>query len=426
MSSTIRTSTSATSQSPVLDQLRSSSDRSSSDVVKTPPSTVQIQTRSSGLHSVTEETADDNFVYTFPGAESRNGELNQSGTDGRSCDQALGDMCTLHVKDQLGDVNQAVIDQETGKPTAAVGNDLPGKPLGRSSPSMEQNGKEDGIMDHSKSIGEEPSSDGGPTSAGEPGATVELHLEPGSPTAEPTQRLQESYLDERDLGASASTSAAKESQKSTVSNAFSTADSGFYTNQTASGIRSTITSQFIVGALSVGSEMDRCVCDEDLPSVAPPSPPQRERRHSTPSVFTSGITGETEAQPRPKPEAPPVTEKETKAQNRLEAVTNVGKGKRRYTAPQISLRGSSTPEDSRARYNWSPRLGGGMSPAYDSLAISYQGGSSEEEPVFEVWSASSDAHHSIATVIEYNGKFTSVEVSAGLSYDKLMQWVPGI
>ena len=49
---------------------------------------------------------------------------------------------------------------------------------------------------------------------------------------------------------------------------------------------------------------------------------------------------------------------------------------------------------------WPSRLGEG------TYSLSWW----EDEPAYEIWVASSDAHHSVVTVIEYGGKFNNVEV----------------
>lgn len=36
--------------------------------------------------------------------------------------------------------------------------------------------------------------------------------------------------------------------------------------------------------------------------------------------------------------------------------------------------------------------------------------SDDEQPTFELWVATSNARHSVATIIDYSGKFTDIEV----------------
>ena len=63
-----------------------------------------------------------------------------------------------------------------------------------------------------------------------------------------------------------------------------------------------------------------------------------------------------------------------------------------------------------SKKRWSPRFSerSSFSPGFESLTPTLKGW--EEEAIFEIWVTSSDAHHTMATVLEYNGKFTSVEV----------------
>ena len=49
------------------------------------------------------------------------------------------------------------------------------------------------------------------------------------------------------------------------------------------------------------------------------------------------------------------------------------------------------------------------SPWYDGP--SPEGRGWDEEPVYEIWVSSASAHHSVATVIDYNGKFVNLDVS---------------
>lgn len=37
--------------------------------------------------------------------------------------------------------------------------------------------------------------------------------------------------------------------------------------------------------------------------------------------------------------------------------------------------------------------------------------SDDEQPTFELWVATSNARHSVATIIDYSGKFTNIEVT---------------
>lgn len=386
-----RIGTSCLSQSPVFDHHRFSGEHSSGDVAKTPPSTVHTQTRSSGLQSVSEETDDDAFNETSTAAEAKGKK---------------GERQTNRTQEP-GGVSDATSSRKMEEATRAPDSNGQVESLLGTDPQVnsEERGEESDRMtrlDEGLSNGQAL-----PGTVDEFMAVRESYSKPQQFMTEPTE-LTESSLDKSDIGTpgestSESTNTAIGTQKSTAS----TADSGFYTNQTSSVTRATIVSQFSSGATSEGSEI---VCDEDLPSVVPPSLPEKERRHSTPGTMTSGITDGAEAQARPKLGASAVTEVETRGQVQLEAAPKTGK--KRYTAPQAQLRSSGSLEEPRIRYNWSPRLGGGMSPGYDSLGTSLPGGyGDQDDPTFEIWTASSDAHHSVATVIEYNGKFTSVEVS---------------
>ena len=70
----------------------------------------------------------------------------------------------------------------------------------------------------------------------------------------------------------------------------------------------------------------------------------------------------------------------------------------------------------RTRWNYSPRHRWSVGE-FDSTFYSPSSDSifrfTEEEPSFEVWVASCDAHRSVVSVIGYNGLFTNLEVSGG-------------
>ena len=79
-----------------------------------------------------------------------------------------------------------------------------------------------------------------------------------------------------------------------------------------------------------------------------------------------------------------------------------------HRARQNSSQARRSSLESKKR--WSPHISerSSFSLGFEPLTPSLKGW--EEDAVFEIWVASSDAHHTMATVLEYSGKFLSVEV----------------
>ena len=65
-----------------------------------------------------------------------------------------------------------------------------------------------------------------------------------------------------------------------------------------------------------------------------------------------------------------------------------------------------------SKKGWSPRVSEQSSFSFGFEPLTPSLRAWEEDTMFEIWVASSDAHHTVATVLEYSGKFVSVEVCA--------------
>ena len=117
-------------------------------------------------------------------------------------------------------------------------------------------------------------------------------------------------------------------------------------------------------------------------------------------------------------------------------------------SPLLSPQRKFSNDEPRAKYIWSPRITDQVdinwcicynycmllpSPSSSSLCVCvcvcvcacacvcvcacvqlFSPFSDDEQSTYELWVCSSDAHHSIAAVIEYSGRFTNVEVGSSL------------
>ena len=74
------------------------------------------------------------------------------------------------------------------------------------------------------------------------------------------------------------------------------------------------------------------------------------------------------------------------------------------------VKGQSSFPHAISSYSLESRAKPPSSPWHDGPSPEGRG-AWDEEPVFEIWASSTSAHHSVATVMEYNGKFVNLDVS---------------
>ena len=195
------------------------------------------------------------------------------------------------------------------------------------------------------------------------------------------------------------------------SDVLSTADSGFYSSVSRMTGRQndTVFSRQSMGTVSEDDTLDSNYEHETESAAVTNTPGERGLSNSQPHIqvdYVGKMNNVSAASAISQPDEYVSAQRSLSSDATGHYTTSLTeKTRSRYSAPQIR---GNVEEPRLGGYTWSPKPGGRVSPGSESFTTSYR--YVEEDPCFEVWAASSDAHHSVATVIEYNGRFTSVEV----------------